>query len=620
MVDDDRELANMLGLLIRAGLPGVAVTIDHVDSVSGALERLSDSHHDVYILDYLLQDGTGLDLLRKLRASGVASPVIFLTGRGDQQTAVDAMKAGATDYLVKGQFPPDVLGPTIRHAVEIHEKEAQRRRAEEALLHTNERLSALIQASPVAIITLDQQGVVTSWNPAAEKIFGWTEEEVLGRWPPYVTESQGEDYRALIEEASHGAGFTDLELSRQRKDGSQVDVSISTARLHDSSGSVKEVLAIVADVTMQKQSERALRDSEARLRLLISQMPMILWTVGPDLKITSATGAGLSARSDPPDGLVGKSLTDLYRGDPQEEEVLWAHRHALDGHSASYEIATRNGTAQAHVEPFMNMEGEISGAIGVALDITERKAAEDEIRRLTDSLERRVQERTAELGAANRELEAFAYSVSHDLRAPLRGIDGFSRVIIDEYGDRLDDEGRQFLTRICAASQRMGELIDDLLSLSRVTRLEMSRVTVDLSDMACAILRDLQSKTPDRVAELMIEEGLMVEGDPRLLRVAMENLIVNAWKFTGKRAVSRIEFGRTEYEGEQVYYIRDNGAGFDMAYVHKLFGAFQRLHAPADFEGTGIGLATVNRVVQRHGGRIWADAAVDQGATFYFTL
>jgi light-regulated signal transduction histidine kinase (bacteriophytochrome) len=226
----------------------------------------------------------------------------------------------------------------------------------------------------------------------------------------------------------------------------------------------------------------------------------------------------------------------------------------------------------------------------------------------------------SELDAVNKELEAFSYSVSHDLRAPLRSIDGFSQALVEEYADQLDDTAADYLSRIRAATQRMGELIDDLLDLSRVTRREMHREQVDLSALATEVLGGLAREEPERQVEIGIAAGLMGRGDPHLLRLALENLLGNAWKFTSREPSVRIEFGARQEGDRPLYYVSDNGVGFDMAYADKLFGAFQRLHAAHEFPGTGIGLATVHRIVLRHGGRVWAQSEVGQGATFFFTL
>jgi light-regulated signal transduction histidine kinase (bacteriophytochrome) len=262
------------------------------------------------------------------------------------------------------------------------------------------------------------------------------------------------------------------------------------------------------------------------------------------------------------------------------------------------------------------------------------RASQDELHRYATELEQRVEERThelqerhealrrnaAELLAANTELDAFAYSVSHDLRAPLRSIDGFSQILLEDYAGKLDEAGQESLHRVRAASQRMGTLIDDLLKLARVTRAEIRTEDVDLSGMAQDIVADLHRTTPERRVEFAIAPGLKARGDARLLRVALDNLLRNSWKYTAKQPQPRVQFASVEANGGRAFMVRDNGAGFDMKYADKLFGVFQRLHSAADFEGTGIGLATVRRIITRHGGRIWAEGAVDQGATFYFTL
>lgn len=273
----------------------------------------------------------------------------------------------------------------------------------------------------------------------------------------------------------------------------------------------------------------------------------------------------------------------------------------------------------AAASPLYDESGRPRGSLAVLLDLTERKNAEHEILRLNAELEQRVRERTRQLELANHELESFSYSVSHDLRAPLRSIRGFSEVLLERYSPQLDARGQEFLKRACDSCAHMDHLIEDLLKLSRVNRSELQPERVSLSAMASEILEELRKAEPGREAHLVIAPDVTVWGDGRLLRLAMENLLSNAWKFTRKQSHPKIEFGVLT-EPEPAFFVKDNGAGFDMAYASKLFGVFQRLHSSSQFPGTGVGLATVQRVIRRHGGRVWAHAELNQGASFYFTL
>lgn len=305
----------------------------------------------------------------------------------------------------------------------------------------------------------------------------------------------------------------------------------------------------------------------------------------------------------PPDQLP---LARALRGESVDDDVHFS-RNAAHPEGVWLSVTGR---------PLTDAEGRSLGGVVVFRDITARRRAEENIRRLNKDLEGRA----AELSEANRELESFSYSVSHDLRAPLRSIDGFSQAVLEDEGDRLSAESRQNLHKVRAATQRMGMLIDDMLTLSRVTRKELVFGQVDMTALAADILDELRRADDARAVEAVIAPGMAVRGDAILLRAALTNLIGNAWKFTGKTGAARIEIGTEKGGSETVFFVRDNGAGFDMAYAAKLFGVFQRLHAATDFPGTGIGLATVQRIIQRHGGRVWAEGKPGEGAVFRFVI
>jgi PAS domain S-box-containing protein len=318
--------------------------------------------------------------------------------------------------------------------------------------------------------------------------------------------------------------------------------------------------------------------------------------------------------------LTGKPFFDLVHPD-DHAATLRAVEELLAGRGIEFENRYRCSDGSFRWIHWSATSAREQGLIYAAgRDITERKQADEALRQLAEELEERCAERTAALLAANEELEAFAYSVSHDLRAPLRGIDGFSLALLEEYSDLLDDTGKDYLQRLRAGSQRMGTLIDDMLSLSRVARVELIQENVDLSAIALSVASELQEREPDRQVDFVVDDGMVATCDSRFLRIVLENLLGNAFKFTSTRTTARIEFGYEEVRGENAFFVRDNGVGFDMTYADQLFIPFQRLHTGSDFPGSGIGLTTVQRIMRRHGGRAWAYGEVGQGATFYFTL
>jgi light-regulated signal transduction histidine kinase (bacteriophytochrome) len=307
---------------------------------------------------------------------------------------------------------------------------------------------------------------------------------------------------------------------------------------------------------------------------------------------------------------MGKTLREVFGDHPTidfaEEQIL---RVFDSGQPIKTEYELNDFVGLWSIAPEFDPQGEVVSVISTTLDITERKRTEEEL-----------QQRSAELQAANRELEAFSYSVSHDLRAPLRAIDGFTRILMDDFASQLPEDGLMFLQRTRHAAQNMGQLIDDLLRLSRITRTELNCQEIDLSVMAREILEQLQIAEPGRKVKVVLAHDLKSSGDERLVRVALENLLNNAWKFTTKNQRAKIRVGKLKRKGKDAFFVRDNGVGFNMDYVDKLFGPFQRLHTVNEFPGTGIGLAIVKRIIHKHGGEIWPESQPGKGATFYFTL
>jgi PAS domain S-box-containing protein len=387
-------------------------------------------------------------------------------------------------------------------------------------------------------------------------------------------------------------------------------------------GRVVKVIGAFKDITERKRAE-ALRQSSAYHRSLLEASLDPLVTIDDNGKITDVNAATEKVTGLSREELIGTDFFD-YFSEPENARAGY-QRVFREGQVRDYALDIRH--KDGHLTPvlynasvYRDEAGKVVGVFAAARDITERKRAEDEIRKLNTELETRVIERTTELESSNKELEAFSYSVSHDLRSPLRSIEGFSHALLEDYAGTLDDRGKDYLNRVRNATMRMGHLIDDLLKLSRVTRSEMNRERVDLSLIARTIADDLKNRHPKRPAQFNIHEGLTAYCDARLMTVAMENMLSNAWKFSEKAPRTVIEFGAAEKNGSRAFFVQDNGVGFDMSYANKLFNPFQRLHKTEEFPGTGIGLATVKRIINRHGGQVWIEAKAGKGATVYFTL
>ncbi len=474
------------------------------------------------------------------------------------------------------------------------------------------------------------------WGSDQRALLGMRRWELTGITP---LSDSWDQHRALLDARKP---FRNFEYQHVLENGSIRYVSASGEPTFDADGRFSGYRGVATDITERKRAEEALRASELQQRQLAGELDIersrlvaaqrlakvgswetdvatkaIIWSeetyriFETDLATFRPTHDAFLAIVHPEDrARVNEAFVQSLMA-PAAYKIV-QHRLMLpDGRIKFVEERWRvRFDEQAHPVK----------VIGTSQDVTERMRVEEEIRSLNADLERRVEERTAELEAANHELEAFDYSVAHDLRAPLRHIEGFSTMLVEDYGDKLDARGREYLEKLKGAGKRMELLVGDLLALSLVSRSELNRSDVDVSALAQLVFASLHEAEPTREVESVIGPSLRVNADLGLLRIVLENLIGNAWKFTGKQPVARIEFGCLLRDNVPTFFVRDNGAGFDRAYADRLFAPFQRLHAQCEFKGTGIGLATVSRIITRHGGKVWAEGIVDHGATFHFTL
>ena len=497
-------------------------------------------------------------------------------------------------------------------------------------------LESILESMAEGVLVIDRRGRLILTNAAAARVMPGAAELVKetdvgvaiaqdwglfhldGETP--LNPAERPALRALAGENVDNFRF----LIRGRLSGGPEKVILSHSRaLLSAEGDRYGAVLVFSDVTAAYRAEEALRDSEHRYRTLFESNPHPMWVYDlQTLRFLTVNDAAVAhygyTRSEflamtiadiRPEGDARLLLEAVDQAQGLRPQIPWRHRRK-DGRLIDVEISS-------HVLDY----GGRPGRVVLAHDITERRTAQRELEYLNETLERRVADRTRELALSNRELESFSYSVSHDLRAPLQAIDGFSRALVSHHAAQLDGQARHYMERITENTRRMGQLIDDLLSLASVTRTEIRMQPLNLADEAERIVERLRQGQPGRHVDVEIDPYISCRGDPGLLAVVLENLLQNAWKFTARTPDARIRVGhKTSAQGEKVVFVADNGAGFDMAYSAKLFTAFQRLHPASEFEGTGIGLATVHRIITRHGGRVWAESSPGRGASFQFTL
>ena len=495
-----------------------------------------------------------------------------------------------------------------------------RKQAEEMLRSSEERYRSLFESNPNPMWVYDAETLsFLAVNATAIRHYGFTEREFMEMTLKDIRPA--EDIAALMDNLPQASKALDeaTEWRHRKKNGELIDVEITSHELMWLGHRAR--LVLINDITARKRAEEV----RAQLAAIIETSDDAIVSKTLEGIITSWNRGAERLFGYSASEAIGQSMLMLFPPERvgEESQILGRIRRGEEVEHFDTVRVTKNGKpieVSIALSPILDQAGRIVGASKIVRDITDRKRAEQEIRQLNVELEERVQQRTAELESANKELEAFSYSVSHDLRSPLRTVDGFSQAVLEDYGPQIPEEGRRYLQTIRDGAQRMGVLIDDLLTFSRLSRLPLHKQNVDLARMARDTFAELESEKEGRKIELKIGDLPKVHGDPALLKQVWVNLLSNAMKYTRKRELAVIEVGSKRENGSAICFVSDNGTGFDMQYAHKLFGVFQRLHHADEFEGTGVGLAIVQRVINRHGGRVWAEATEGKGATFYFTL
>ena len=580
--------------------------------------------HPVYRLDGLVKAVTAISsLLTAVLLIRLSPRVITLPSAADLRTTNDRLQAEIVGHRQAEQEVRELNAHLKRSVAErdaaIASLNSYLQRQGAALLHSERDVQFIMDLLPALVAYIDKNGYYRRVNRVYQDWFGRPPQDIQGR---HISELLGSEYVDRIQPylasvLSCKAVSFDAEV---RYPAGTRTVNITYTPDCDSDGVVRGLAALTTDITDRKLAERQL---QRHADLLDQAMePLLVWELGGSIEYWNRAAEELYGYSA--SEAVGRISHELLQ--TSHSLTLREFEAVLEreGQWAGELIHSTRGGRQIVVESHHRLVVEPNGRkliLESNRDVTERKQNESALRRLNETLESRVQERTRQLTEANQELEAFSYSVSHDLRAPLRSVDGFGRMLLRDYPGRvLDQRGIHYIERMSAATVRMGQLIEDLLNLSQISRTLLRREHINLSLIAGEVVAELSSSHQRPIGRVTIQEHVQAFADPRLMRILLENLLGNAWKFTGKASAPEIEFGCSLSGKESVYFVRDTGVGFDMAHVDQLFAPFHRLHSAQEFEGTGIGLAIVQRIAHRHGGRVWGEGKLGSGATFFFTL
>ena len=624
---------------ILALLHGEGFDTQGCATASEALCYVEREEVGVAIIDLRLPDLEGTQLLEQLRTRRSAIKGIIHTGFGSLASAKEAMNLGAFAYVEKARNPGELINQ-VHRAVRSHldhdagnleSAVAQRTmllQEREAHYHT------LVDYAPVCIHEFDMEGRFLSMNPTGLRMMGVSEESQI-KGIPYLDLVLEEDRARignLLSAAIQGEP-SKFEFSSSDKDGKKRVFSSSFIPIKDSKGAVYKLMGISQDITERTRTEEALLRSEERYRMLYDDNPTMYFTVASDGIVLSVNHFGVAQLGYTVDELVGQPVLNLFHEeDKPKVQEQFTRCLKTPGHIAHWEFRKirRDGSVLWVKETANVIKGPDDQPVVLIVceDISERKlgegalrASEERYRLVSEELEERVQTRTAELNAAVQELESFSYSVSHDLRAPLRAIHGYGKVLLEDFGPNLSSDAHRYLALIRSEAMTMSTLISDLLSFSRLGRQVMKVVELDMGELVHVAFEELMQSEAGRTVRFHLSPDLPhAYGDPALLGQVFANLISNALKFSQHRNPAVIEIEGKVNESHCLYVVRDNGVGFDMHYSNKLFDVFQRLHSKEEFEGSGVGLAIVHRIIQRHGGEVWGDSVLGEGATFSFTL